>query len=449
MKKSQIFMLLLGLAAATNACAQADVWSLERCIRHAQEASLSIQQANIEVKRAELSERQAKSNQIPGMDANFNLNQQFGRTLNFFTNTYDNVSNTSNSVGVNSGVLVYGGGQVRNSIRQAKTNQSASRADAEQIGNTLALQVAQAFLNILLSEEQVKNAKKRVGQSQDQLKRTDQLIQVGTLAQVERLNFVAQIARDEQAAVAAQNQLDLAFLNLKQLLLLEPDVNMQIERPAVNVPVDANPDGFMLRAVFNNAINTQPNVRAADLRIDVAKMGVSIARAAYFPRLQAFANLNSGFDSRWKDNVTRTTVPYTEQISNNFGQAIGISASIPIYQQGQTKIAVQQATLDVQRAQITATQTRQQLKTDIQTAIANAKAAEKQFEASQKTFDAMQAAFENSKKRYELGALNSLELTTAQNNRDIAENDLVLSKFDYIFKLKVLDFYNGKKISLN
>lgn len=448
MKKSQIFLLICGLAAATNSFAQADVWSLERCVRHAQETSLNIQQANLQVKRAELSERSAKSNRLPSFDANFGLNQQFGRTLNFFTNTYDNVSNTSNSVGMNGGLLIYNGGQVNNSIAQAKTNQLVASADAEQIGNTLALQVAQAFLNILMSEEQVKNAQRRVSQSQGQLKRTDQLISVGSLPQVERLNFLAQIARDEGSVVAMQNQLDLAFLNLKQLMQIEPDMNIQIERPVVNVPSDANSGGVMLRAVFNNAVNSQPNIRAADLRVKSAETGVRISKGRFYPSLQFGANLNSGYDSRWQD-ITGKKVPYNEQISNNFGQAFGLRASVPIFQQGQIKIAVQQAYLNVKEAEIQATQTRQQLKTDIQTAIANVRAAAKQFEASQKTFDAMQAAFDNSKKRYELGAINSLELTTAQNNRDIAENDLVVSKFDYIFKLKILDFYNGKKISLN
>ncbi len=445
MKKSQLVFFLSFLVSGVFC--QTETWSLERCVRHAHETSLSIQQANISVKRAYLAEKQAKSNRLPGVDGTLNVSEQLGRTINPLTNTYASQNITSNNLGVTAGLLLFAGGQVKNSVKQAGFDQLAARADAEQIGNNIALQVASAYLNILLTEEQLKNAKKQVAQSQDQMKRTDQLIEVGTLPAVERLTFVAQIARDEQGKVTTQNNLDLAYLNLKQLLQLEPDYNLQIEHPTVPIPADANPGGFMLRAVYNNALNSQPNIKASDYRIESAKTGIKIAEAAYFPRLQAFADLGTRYSSFSVPGFPAES--FGRQYETNFGQNFGLSASIPIYQRGQTKIAVQRAELAVQSAQIEATQTRQQLKTDIQTAIANAKAAEKQLEASQRTLDAMRTAFENSQKRYDLGAINSLELTTAQNNRDIAENDLVVSKYDYLFKLKILDFYNGEKIKLD
>jgi outer membrane protein len=136
-------------------------------------------------------------------------------------------------------------------------------------------------------------------------------------------------------------------------------------------------------------------------------------------------------------------------LDQNFGQGVGISLNVPIYQNGRTRLSVERARLGVLTAQMQQTQTRQTLKNDIQTALANARAARQQLNASQKTFEATSIAFQNTEKRHTLGAVNTLELTTAKSNRDIAENDLVVAKYDYLFKLKILDFYAGKKLELN
>jgi outer membrane protein len=143
------------------------------------------------------------------------------------------------------------------------------------------------------------------------------------------------------------------------------------------------------------------------------------------------------------------TIDYLEQIDQNFGQSIGLTINIPIYQNGRVRLGVERARLNVINMQLQQNQVRQQLKNDIQTAIANARAARKQLDAAQKTFDATKIAFENTEKRHQLGAVNTLDLTTARNNLDIAENDLTVARYDYIFKLKIIDFYEGKPLSLN
>jgi len=145
-------------------------------------------------------------------------------------------------------------------------------------------------------------------------------------------------------------------------------------------------------------------------------------------------------------NVRR--VPYFDQLNQNFGQSIGVGVNIPIYQNGRTRLSVERAELALLNAQLQQNQTRQTLKNDIQTAIANARAAGRQFEAAQRTLNFTTLTFENMQKRYSVGAVNSFDLTTAQNNRDNAENDMVVAKYDYLFKLKILDFYLGKPLRL-
>lgn len=477
--KYTLSTVLAAFLLASGAHAQ-EVWSLERCIQYAQENNLSVKQAEANVKTALLSERQAKASRLPNVGASFNAGEQFGRTIDPTSNQFSTVATGYNSVGVDAGVSLFNGGLIHHSVKQANWNAQAAQADAEQTLNTLGLQIAQAYLNILLFEEQLKNAQKRVAQSTEQLNNTQKLIDAGTLPMADKYNILAQIAQGEQAAVQAQNSVDLAYLSLKQLLQLEPDFELDIERPAIAIPADANPEGSTLSPIYTSALGTQPNVRAAEFRIKSAEEGIHLAKADYWPTVRLFASMNSNYSTQFLDfqngrllgerlsqpAIVRVNdqdvtiqqyiqdyeyprIPYFTQIDQNFGQSVGLNISIPIYQNGRIRLNVERARLSVLNAQLQQNQTRQQLKNDIQTAIANARAARKQLEAAQKTFDATKIAFENTQKRHQLGAVNTLDLTTAKNNLDIAENDLTVARYDYLFKLKILDFYEGKPLKLN
>lgn len=310
---------------------------------------------------------------------------------------------------------------------------------------------------------------------------TTKLIDAGTLPMADKYNILAQVAQAEQAAVQARNSVELAYLSLKQFLQLEPDFDLQIERPEVPIPADANPESFTLSPVYQTAVETQPNIRSADFRVKSAQEGIAIAKSGYYPTISAYANLSSSYSSQARDfanpvvgpdvlgdpvilNVNGTNVEvrqfvpssisypkltYGNQIDQNFGQGIGASIQIPIYQNGRTRLSVERARLGVLTAQMQQIQTQQTLKNDIQTAIANARAAKLTLDAAQKTFEATNIANENTVKRHALGTINTLDLTTARNNRDIAENDLVVAKYDYVFKLKILDFYLGKPLKMD
>lgn len=466
------------LAIAGSGLAQ-DVWTLERCITYAQDANFTVKQAQANAKVAILSEKQAKASRLPNVSINTNAGKQFGRTIDPTTNQFINTGFGYNSMSLNAGMPIFNGGQIHHSVRQANFDAQAALADAEQTANSLALQVAQAYLNILLTEEQAESADRRVEQSRRQLEVTQKLIEAGTVPVADQYNIQAQIARDEQLAVAAQNSVDLAYLMLKQLMQLEPDYALVIEKPEVTIPADANPETYELQPIYQTALGTQPNVKAAALRIKSAEVGIPLAKSAYFPSISIGGSLSTNFSSRAVDftngkfvetQLTPPTTliingmpvdiqqeidvfeypqtPYFTQLDQNFGQGIGISMSIPLYQNGRVLLNVERARLGLVTARLQENQTQQQLKNDIQTAIANARSARKQLTAAQKTFEAMQAAFFNTEKRHSLGAVNSLEFTTAKTNLDNAENDLIVARYDYLFKLKILDFYQGKELKL-
>jgi outer membrane protein len=441
---SKITFIALFIATIQHHAKAQDTWSLERCVRYAQETSLSVQEANVSVKSAKVAEIQSKAARMPNLNASISGGGQFGRTIDPVTNQFTNIAIGQNSLGLSSGVSLYNGGQIKNTIKQSEYQTQAAKANAEQIVNNLSLQIARTYVTILLSEEQLTIARRRVVQSQQQLKNTDKLIEVGTLPIGDRLNLVAQIAKDEQQVVTAQNSVDLAYLDLKSLLQLEPDANLLIERPAVVIPADAAPELFTLKNVYATAQNTQPSLRAGEFNLKSAETQVKIAEGGALPSLSLFGRVNSSYSS-----FSPTDAPYFNQINNNFGQSLGISLDIPIYQNGRTRANVERAKLQILTAQINNNQIRQQLKTDIQTSIANARAAKQQVEAAQKSYEAFKMAYENMQKRHALGAVNALELTTSKNNLDSAENDLLVSRYDYLFKLKIIDFYNGKKMTLD
>lgn len=468
----------LMLAAATGVVAQ-ETWSLERCVVYAQDANLTVKQARANVKVAALAEKQNKANRLPNISANTSFGEQYGRTIDPTTNQFITTGIGFNQLSLNASVPVFSGGQIHHSVKRAGWDARAAQADAEQSANDLALQVAQAYLNILLAEEQVESARRRVVQSQRQLNVTQRLIEAGTVPAADRFNILAQIARDEQATVIAQNSVDLAYLSLKQLMQLEPDYDLRIERPAFEIPADVNPENYSLQPVYATALTNQPNIKAADFRIKSAEEGISVAKSAYFPSVVLFGSLSSNYSTQLLDYQKGTFVrdeltdpvtvliggsevtiqqkipvydyprtPYFTQLDQNFGQGFGVQLQIPIYQNGSVRLNVERARLGVINAQLQENQTKQQLKNDIQTAIANARSARKQLDAAQKTYDAMLAAFNNTEKRHSLGAINALELTTAKTNLDNAENDVLVARYDYLFKLKILDFYQGKELKL-
>lgn len=477
---AKVFVVALPLlfgAGVAGAQAPAEIWSLERCVKHAIEQNLLIKQAQAAVRTAEVAGRQAKASRLPGVNVNTNLGEQFGRTIDPTTNQFVNTGVGFNSLNLSAGVSLFNGGQIHHNVKRAEWERQAAWSDMEHNVNTLSLQVAQAYLTVLLSEEQLAIARSRLAQSRQQAELSFKLIEAGNLPAADRFNLEAQIARDEQALVQVRNNLDLSYLNLKQLLMLEPDYPLAIEKPAVAIP-DDDPATLSFQAVYAVAKGSQPNVKAAEFRLRSAEEGIAVAKSAYYPRLTAFAQLTTNYSTQFRDfRSTITTIPvtqnvqingepailtfnqtvqvpeirdlgYFEQLERNFGQAIGLQLSIPIYQNGAVRLNAERARIGVVSAQLQENQTLQQLKNDVQTAIANARAAQRQYQAAQKTYEAFRAAFDNSQKRFSLGAANSFEITTAQNNLNIAENDLISARYDYLFRLKIIDFYLGKPLDL-
>ncbi len=478
-----VLLPLLLLFAGVSAVNAQEPWSLLRCVEYARQNGLAVKRAEIAVKTAALTEQQSRAERLPSLDGTVNANLRFGRSINPTTNTFNTETFGSNSFSLNSSVVLYSGGRITNTIEQARVDARAAQADAEVTANDLGLSIANAYLQILLSEEQLAAAQKRLEQSQAQLIRMDKLIQAGVRPENERLDLLASVAREQQTIVAAQNLVETNYLNLRQLLELDPAAPFRIERPVISIPNDADPFVLQMEAIYQQALSSQPQIRAGELRMESAGLGVEIAKSGLLPTVGIGAGLSSNYASIVQDfnnpnlsnavlkandpvnvlingeNATLTTFsvtgvsfpkrPYFDQLSDNFGYGAGLSINVPIYNNRRTRTNIDRAELAILQQQIANKQTMQLLKSDVQRAVAEAKAAKLSLDAAQSAFNANQVALENAIKRFELGAINSFDLTTAQNNQAAAEVEVIRSRFQYLFNLKVLDFYMGRPIKLD
>lgn len=462
-------------------------WSLEKCITTAQQNSLMIKQSQYLISNAELTEKANKFNRLPTINGRISAGYQLGRTIDPTTNEFESQNIGFNSYSVDASIPLYTGGRIVNSIKQSTIDLEAAQLDAQAASNDISLQVAGAYLGILLAEEQLQAARKRLELSNSQLVQTEKMIQAGTLPANDRLDFEAQIALDEQTIIEAENLVTINYLNLKQLMVVDPGEDISVLKPDVVIPADANPDAFRLNEVFTSALGTQPQIRAGELRIQSAELGERIAQASTLPSVFLFGGLNTNYSSVAKDfananfenaefvpdfdntrpvlvneqeppiTVTEFTfvgveIPdqsFVDQVNQNFGQNFGISVNIPIYNNHSNRFAMQRAKLNALTAQVNYEQTRQLLRTDVQRSITDAKAARESYKATQRSVDAAQAAYQNAQKRFDLGAINSLEFTTARNNLDRAQVDLIRAKYQYLFNLKIVDFYMGRQLKLD
>jgi len=472
-------ILILSLCFFAPNYAQDDVWDLARCLRYAEANNLQVKQSVISIQLAELQEEQNEKSRLPNLSGSASHGYNFGYSIDPTTNEFEVRTIQSNTFGINGGGLIYGGGQIRNSVKQSEYDLKAAQADVDRINNDLGLTIAQAYLQVLLAQDQLSITKNRLKQSEDQLTRTETLVKAGSVARVTLLDLEAQVATDEQGIVSAENALVLAFLNLKTQLNLDPDYKMALSRPDFSVPTGVNLSAMTVDILYQEAVKNQPQIIASEYRQRSAESGIDVARGVLQPSLTYFGGLSTNYSNlaqRATDELvpflqdfgdvevpTIGTVPlevntlipvfednpFVNQLGDNFSQNIGLSLNVPIYNKGQNRINIERAELAVVSAELNTEQLKQTLKSDIQRALTDARAAYNQMRASEKTLEARTVAFTSAEKRFELGAINTFEFASAKDALDIAKVNAISSQYDYVFKLKVLDYYLGKEIILD
>lgn len=470
-------ILLFCNSAALLAQDGGESWSLQRCIEYAYQNSLQVQQADLAVQQAKLGQKQAYWAQFPTANATFRHGFNFGRSIDVTSYSYVNQITQSSSLGLNLNQPIFQGLQIRNGIIQSKVDVAAAQKDVEQTRNDISLQVAQIYLSILLAKESVQVLTEQAKVTKAQLEQTKKLIDAGVVADNSKYDLIAQTARDQENIVNAQNSLQLAFVNLKTLMNLDVSESIDIE-PIQDFEVDEVTNLATLEAVYEEAVNTQPNIAASKLRENSAKIGVDIAKGGLYPSINLYGGLQTNFSgaARSFDGVDSSyfpvggaviatqdpvlvqipnfqarrgdVIPYFSQLGDNISGNVGINISVPIFNGMRTRISIQRAELAVKSAELATKQQEVALKGNIDRALNDVKAAAERYKAAQNTVTATRMSVQNTRKRFDLGVVNSFELTSVQNILISSESNLLQAKYDYLFKLKILDFYKGTAITI-
>ncbi|NNK88995.1 MAG: TolC family protein [Saprospiraceae bacterium] len=423
--------------------AQEQEWSLEKCIYHAMEANILVNQTLLMVKDAEATLSQSRQNRLPNLSGNTGVSWNFGRTIDPTTNNFVTQSFFSNSYGVNSGFTLYNAGAINKTIKQSETNLKALIQDKEQAKIDVSLQVANAFLQVLFAKENIQIAEKQLDLSQQQLDQINKSINAGITPAAERLNLLAQVKQSQQALIDAENNDEIALLNLKQLLRLPPDEDMVIIVPE-DITHDTDPDLITFGEAYESAQLNRPDLIAGDLRVKSAEMGVELAKTSYYPSIGVGGSLNTNY----AELEGFTSDDYTTQLDNNLSYGFGAQVSIPIYSNGSTRANVERAKINVENSKLGYEQILETLKLNVQQALANARASKKRLEASEEAYNAQKLAFDNTSKRLEIGAANTFEWESQKTQMENAEITKLMDKYTYLFNIKILEFYLGKPLKL-
>jgi len=489
MKKSSKSLLLalgLSLAGATGAAAQqqeqgagADgVWSLEEAIHYATKSNLQVQQSRLNRDLVKSDFNQSRFQRLPSLNGSASQNHNFGTFIDPTTYELRSEETRSNNFQVNASLPLFAGFQQVNAVKRNELALQASEQDALSAQNDVTLSIITSYLNILFAEELIKTAELQRNTTRQQLDRTRVLFKAGTVAENAVLDLESQLASDELSLINAQNQRDISRLNLVQLLNLPNAENFSIVVPDIPEP-DQAPALVNGAQVYDVAVQTLPAIQAADLRVLSAAKALDMARGAYFPQLSLNAGVSTFYSSardfRFPENggLEATTIGFTDsegtnpltiytprttfrtenyafwdQLEDGIGKQVGLSLQVPIFNGMQARTAVQRAKIQQQSAQLNANIARNNLRQTIEQAYVDAIAAQRKYIAAKEQVRASEKNYRNAELRLNSGVINTVDFNIIANTYRSALSSLIQAKYDYTFKLKVLDFYQGKDISL-
>ncbi|MBC7902849.1 MAG: TolC family protein [Gemmatimonadaceae bacterium] len=416
--------------------------------------------------------------QLPSVSFSTNAGLSSGRNQDPTNFSLITTSYLSSGYSLQIGMDIFNWFSKRNNIAGNELDLQAANAAVDKLRNDIALNVANAYLNILLTKEQANIAAVQLQQSQAQLTNTRKLVNAGSLPELNASELEAQVARDSANFIQAQTNTVQNTILLKALMNLDPAQPFEVEAPPVEqIPVenigDLQPD-----AVYALALTNQPLQKVNKLKIEASKKYVLASRAAMYPTFSLYGNLGTTYNNQAREvtgvspvnaplgkvsvsgtdydvfplqpfnNFTYGNIGYTNQLNQNFRQSVGINLSVPILQGWNLRTQYNRSKLNVESLTLQQDLDNYTLKQNIYQAYTQATAALQKFEANKKVQQTAQRSFDFAQKRYDIGLLNSIDLVTSQNNLYRAKLDVVYAQFDYVFKMKVLEFYKGQGIRL-
>ena len=476
MKKILSFLFLV---CAIPMSAQ-QVWSLSACIDHAEANNLDIQRGKNNMLLAEINEDQSKLAFLPTLNLNGGYYWNFGLTIDPITNTRQPGSRQTLGSTASSNWTLFNGGRNLYQLQQARMNAMAAMYQQMELANNVYLNIASSYLQILVNQQLLEVADGQLKASAQSLKRTEILFENGAISKDNYLQSLAQVRTDEGNKISAENALLLSKLMLYQMLQLDtPFEEFDILVPEVDLTAAAMA-GYKREELLESAVEKQPSVQMATSNVSSANYGVKLAQSARVPSVAFSAQLNSNYVQGlpyFTEYYTLTTYTLVEnpltgsidqvpqeinvpnpnsqtaytvanQLLDNRNQFLGVGVQIPLFNGGQTHSAVQRAKIQLDNALIDQTQAELNVRQTIERAYLDAKGALAIYEASKISAEASAEALENAEVNFETGTISAFDFSLSKNQFLAAKSREIQSKFDYLFKVKVLEFYLFNQITL-
>ena len=447
------FLAILFASLVSVSLFSQEKWSLEKCIEYALENNLQIKLQELNTQVNENFLLQSKANLLPSLNAGASQSFTFGRSIDFLSNLPVDQNNQAFNYQVSSQFNVFNGFQTINTIRQNSLILKASRKDLEKMQNDISLNIAAAYLQILFAIEQLEIAENQAETSRLQVERTKALVDAGSLPYGNLLEIQSQLAVEELLVVNSKNSLSMSYLTLTQFLELPSTENFEIEIPDFT-DFSIESLAYLVGDIYDTAVEIQPQIKSGELNLESAIRGLSIAKGRRSPRLTLNGSLQSTYrvliqdGSLYEHPVYGFPDPFWEQIENNQSHTFSISLSIPIFNAYQVSTGVKNARINVQNSDYQLQMSKNNLYRDIQQAYADAVSAFENFQASTKAVEASEESFRYTDQRFNVGLVTSVDYNTAKNQLAKIQSDLLRSKYEYIFKINILEFYLGNQISL-
>lgn len=450
-------------------------WTLQQCIDQALKHNIQIKQSALSNDLNKVQVNQNVASMFPSINGNASQNYYYGRSIDPYTNAFTTQEVRSNSFSISGNIPLFEGLQLQNNLKESKLNYLASQNDLKKIQNDISLNVVSYFLQVMYNEDLLKTTLEQMKSSAYQRDRMKRMYELGSMSRGNYLDLESQYATDELKYIQAQSQYDQSLLSLTQLLELDTMKNFKIIRPDINLPL-VDSTQINTDPIFEAALTTQPDIKSSEYKLRGAEKNLSSARGALYPRLFLSGSVSTNYSTSSKDitylqlppertfaGMTNSgdsvytfipnsvpvfsDTPFRDQIDNNLGKSVGFSLQIPLFNGWMARSNIARSKINLEQYRLNNELTRKNLYKSVQQAVADALAASKKLVASQRSLDALQETFNYSQQRMDLGEISTFDYLISKNNFANAEANLLQSKYDYVFRIKVLDFYQGKPLT--
>jgi outer membrane protein len=468
-------LLPLFLFSYLAASSQVKEWSLEDCINYALDSNINIQKQVLMVESQKAQLLQDYLIMLPDLNAGATHGYNWGQTIDRYTNEFASKRVQSNNFYLGTQLNLFQGLRQINTVNQTKLDYAAVQYDLDKAMDDISIAVAGYYLDILFNQELLAVAKAQYDITQQQVNRMQKMVDAGTLARGDLLNLEAQLATEELQIVEAENLMTISYLSLQQLIDHPYSKDFKIEIPDLK-PIEAPQVVLTADNVYQVALGVRPEIKSAELRLESAKKGVSIARGYLSPTLSFTGSWATGYSGASEYVTGETTqimeigylqsnpaeivvtpysiatdyakIPFEDQLNDNQNKSLQLNLQIPIFNGWQVRTAISQAKIAREEADLSLRQARLDLDKKIQQAYADAIAALKNYNASEKKVNAQQEAFKYADQKLGVGLVTAVEYNEVKKNLTSAESDLLQAKYRFIYTTTILDFYMGKPITL-